>query len=206
MQSVHEAFRAFDDDGSGSINASELKMALQHMGLELSSAEVDSMMATADKDGDGEIDLEEFEGMMDATAEGAAAWAKIRAASNKNGAPPGELALGAVLQCVEVNKWLVAEGLAGEADVLLRSFAEAGYPIEEWLPELRSMDPDELQELAAAARSNPARGTNGSHGRKRAEPARAPPPSPASPPLSPQPTREMPPPAAGVGVMLEDTI
>jgi Ca2+-binding EF-hand superfamily protein len=78
VASVHDAFRAFDRDGSGSIDAAELKMALQHMGLALSAAEVESMMANADKDGDGEIDLEEFEGMMQATAEGAAAWGKIR--------------------------------------------------------------------------------------------------------------------------------
>jgi hypothetical protein len=53
---------------------------------------------------------------------------------------------------VEVNKWLVGQGLADEADVVLRSFAKAGYGVEEWLPELRAMDPGELRELAAAAR------------------------------------------------------
>merc|ERR1711871_50024 len=78
LKCVHEAFRKFDDDGSGTIDASELKLALQHMGLKLSAAEVSELLTSADKDGNGEIDMEEFEGMMLATAEGAAIWDNIR--------------------------------------------------------------------------------------------------------------------------------
>eukprot|EP01052_Picozoa_sp_SAG31_P001240 SAG31_NODE_41_length_31342_cov_8.029286_30_plen_879_part_00 len=194
LKYVHEAFRNFDEDGSGSIDASELKLALQHMGLKLSAAEISALLTSADKDGNGEIDMDEFEGMMLATAEGAAVWDNIRKQATTANAGretcSGELARSAVIQCVEINKWLVAHGLGDDADAVLQSFIQAGYTVAEWLPKLKSMTPTELETLAAASREGSSIPPS--------EPNRPPPPTPVSPALQPS--------DAGVGVMLEEVI
>jgi xanthine/uracil permease/Ca2+-binding EF-hand superfamily protein len=76
---IKTAFVKFDQDGSGTIDAAELKLAIRHMGLHLGDAEISRMMATADKDGDGEISYKEFEAMIKSTAEGAEDWELLRA-------------------------------------------------------------------------------------------------------------------------------
>eukprot|EP01051_Picozoa_sp_SAG22_P009599 SAG22_NODE_810_length_7063_cov_7.525991_1_plen_1585_part_10 len=78
-----------------------------------------------------------------------------------------------VLQCVEVNKWLIQAGYGEEADVLLRSFAEAGYVVEEWLSELQSMDPAELGGLATAAARQSVGPRDGASGPDKANPSYA---------------------------------
>ncbi|VDI64645.1 Hypothetical predicted protein [Mytilus galloprovincialis] len=57
---LREAFKVFDKDGSGSISKAELKLVMENLGEKLTGEEIDEMMAEADKDGNGEIDYEEF--------------------------------------------------------------------------------------------------------------------------------------------------
>lgn len=61
---LEDAFRALDDDGSGAISAKELKHVLQAIGEPLSDDEVKEFMKAADKDGDGEVNYDEFAAMM----------------------------------------------------------------------------------------------------------------------------------------------
>ena len=55
---VRQAFRMFDRDGNGTINAQELRHVMINLGEKLSEDEVDEMMREADVDGDGEINYE----------------------------------------------------------------------------------------------------------------------------------------------------
>ena len=58
-------FDLFDTDGSGGIDAEELKAAMKALGFtDTSSAHVQEMMQGVDKDSDGHIDFDEFLGMM----------------------------------------------------------------------------------------------------------------------------------------------
>lgn len=57
------AFRMFDQDGSGTISADEVRRILLD---KVSSEEgsIDELIEMADKNGDGEIDIKEFKDMM----------------------------------------------------------------------------------------------------------------------------------------------
>jgi len=56
-----EAFRAFDADGSGTVDGTELKKALGNLGPKfLSDEECDELMALVDQDQDGTLVVEEF--------------------------------------------------------------------------------------------------------------------------------------------------
>ena len=55
-----EAFKLFDADKSGTIEAGELMHALSCMGDKMSEAEANEMIAMADKDNDGSIGYKEF--------------------------------------------------------------------------------------------------------------------------------------------------
>jgi len=70
-ENLRKAFEHFDEDGSGSITKDELRKALEASGTaaDLSEAELDAIIADADKDGDGLIDYEEFVAMMMDTEE-----------------------------------------------------------------------------------------------------------------------------------------
>ena len=61
---MKEAFSKFDVDGSGTIDKFELHELMKRMGITLSSSELDIMMREADRDGNGEIDFNEFKVMM----------------------------------------------------------------------------------------------------------------------------------------------
>merc|ERR1712100_797365 len=61
-----QAFYSFDEDGEGTIGRSELGDLLEALGENLTSGEVDEMMAEVDSDGSGQIDFEEFLCMMQA--------------------------------------------------------------------------------------------------------------------------------------------
>merc|ERR1739848_535349 len=63
---MKEAFELFDLDGSGTIDAKELKTAMRALGMEASKEETRKMIEDIDKDGSGTIDLEEFTAMMTA--------------------------------------------------------------------------------------------------------------------------------------------
>lgn len=59
-----EAFDLFDADGSGTIDAKELKVAMRALGFEPKKEEIRKMIAEADRDGSGSVDFEEFLAMM----------------------------------------------------------------------------------------------------------------------------------------------
>ena len=63
-EEIKEAFDLFDTDGSGSIDAKELKIAMRALGFEPKKEEVRKMIRDIDKDGSGTIDFEEFLTMM----------------------------------------------------------------------------------------------------------------------------------------------
>jgi centrin-1 len=65
-QEIKEAFDLFDTDGSGSIDAKELKVAMRALGFEPKKEEIRKMISDADKDGSGTIDFPEFLEMMTA--------------------------------------------------------------------------------------------------------------------------------------------
>jgi len=65
-QEIKEAFDLFDTDGSGSIDAKELKVAMRALGFEPKKEEIRKMIADIDKDGSGTIDFSEFLSMMSA--------------------------------------------------------------------------------------------------------------------------------------------
>ena len=65
---VKNAFRKFDKNRSGSLNESELKRMMLSTGYSFTEVEVHSIMNLGDKDGDGEIDLEEFMLLMTPSA------------------------------------------------------------------------------------------------------------------------------------------
>jgi centrin-1 len=65
-EQIREAFDLFDTDGSGSIDAKELKVAMRTLGFEPKKEEIKKMIADIDTDGSGTIDFNEFMEMMTA--------------------------------------------------------------------------------------------------------------------------------------------
>jgi len=64
LEEFKQAFYAFDDDGGGSIGKEELTQLLEALGENLTEDEIGAMMREVDEDGSGQIDFEEFLGMM----------------------------------------------------------------------------------------------------------------------------------------------
>ncbi|CAI4232417.1 unnamed protein product [Auanema sp. JU1783] len=60
VQKVYNIFLSMDDDGSGTISASEVAKMLSDFGCDVSPKVVQAVMRASDKSGDGEIDFEEF--------------------------------------------------------------------------------------------------------------------------------------------------
>ena len=65
-QEIKEAFDLFDTDGSGAIDAKELKVAMRALGFEPKKEEVKKMMAEADREGKGTVAYNDFLEMMQA--------------------------------------------------------------------------------------------------------------------------------------------
>ncbi|KAK2955810.1 putative Caltractin [Blattamonas nauphoetae] len=63
-QEIREAFDLFDTDGSGTIDAKELKVAMRALGFEPKKDEVKRMIQEIDRDGTGTIDFTSFLEMM----------------------------------------------------------------------------------------------------------------------------------------------
>ncbi|KAK3317204.1 hypothetical protein B0T22DRAFT_164704 [Podospora appendiculata] len=63
-QELLNAFKVFDQDGSGTISTEELRNVLRSLGENLTDAELDEMIQMADKNGDGHIDYQEFAQIM----------------------------------------------------------------------------------------------------------------------------------------------
>ena len=99
---VREAFTLFDTDGDGTIDATELKVAMRALGFAPQEdgeieAEIARMMADIDGDGSGTIDFDEFlEAVTDKAAAGGGAVAASRASVfDATGVVPDEAAGGA---------------------------------------------------------------------------------------------------------------
>ena len=58
-QEIKEAFDLFDTDGSGSIDAKELKVAMRALGFEPKKEEIQKMIQDVDDDGSGTIEFPE---------------------------------------------------------------------------------------------------------------------------------------------------
>ena len=61
---MRKLFHMFDRDGSGFIDAKELRKIMRRLGTKISSEEVERMVRKADADGDGKVNFEEFVKMM----------------------------------------------------------------------------------------------------------------------------------------------
>ena len=57
---LREAFKLFDADGDGMIDADELKTLITKVGGEMADAEAKALIHAADKDGNQGIDFNEF--------------------------------------------------------------------------------------------------------------------------------------------------
>ena len=64
IEEFREAFRVFDVDGSGSIEADELRKLMASVGQIPSDEELSEMIRIADADGSGEVDFYEFVALM----------------------------------------------------------------------------------------------------------------------------------------------
>uniref|UniRef100_A0A7S3GD99 EF-hand domain-containing protein n=1 Tax=Palpitomonas bilix TaxID=652834 RepID=A0A7S3GD99_9EUKA len=65
-QELREAFDLFDTDGSGTIDANELKVALRALGFEPKKDDIKKMISDIDKDESGIIDFNDFLEIMTA--------------------------------------------------------------------------------------------------------------------------------------------
>ena len=63
---IREAFDLFDTDKSGEIDVAELKQALMNLGIDTKNQTLQNMLADIDKNGDANIDFDEFINMMTA--------------------------------------------------------------------------------------------------------------------------------------------
>ena len=59
-----KAFRLFDDDETGKISFKNLKRVAKELGENMTDEEIHEMVEEADRDGDGEINEEEFMRIM----------------------------------------------------------------------------------------------------------------------------------------------
>merc|ERR1712062_290609 len=63
-QEIREAFDLFDADGSGTIYAKELKVAMRALGFEPKKEEIKKLIAEIDKESTGTIDFNDFLTLM----------------------------------------------------------------------------------------------------------------------------------------------
>ena len=61
LEEIREAFKLFDTDDSGTIDADELKVAMRAMGFEPKRDEVRRMIQESDRDGSGTICFDTFQ-------------------------------------------------------------------------------------------------------------------------------------------------
>merc|ERR1711898_75260 len=63
-QEIKEAFDLFDTDGTGYIDAKELKVAMRALGFEPKKEEIKKMIAEVDREGRGVIEFNDFMDLM----------------------------------------------------------------------------------------------------------------------------------------------
>ncbi|KAM9795163.1 uncharacterized protein cetn4 [Neosynchiropus ocellatus] len=66
-EEILKAFRLFDDDGTGKISFKNLKRVAKELGENLTDEELQEMIDEADRDGDGEVNEQEFLRIMKKT-------------------------------------------------------------------------------------------------------------------------------------------
>ncbi|CAH3174940.1 unnamed protein product [Porites lobata] len=64
ITAFREVFDLFDSNGGGTIDAEELDLALKSVDIQLSPDDLAEVLVTMDKDGNGEIDFQEFLNLM----------------------------------------------------------------------------------------------------------------------------------------------
>lgn len=64
IEELREAFDLFDTDGSGTIDPTELKTAMESLGFKAQNETVFQLINDIDKNGTGDIDFEEFLDLM----------------------------------------------------------------------------------------------------------------------------------------------
>jgi len=67
-EEILKAFRLFDDDSTGKISFKNLKRVAKELGENLTDEELQEMIDEADRDGDGEINEQEFLRIMKKTS------------------------------------------------------------------------------------------------------------------------------------------
>jgi len=67
-EEILKAFRLFDDDETGKISFKNLKRVAKELGEKMSDEELQEMIDEADRDGDGEINQDEFLRIMKKTS------------------------------------------------------------------------------------------------------------------------------------------
>uniref|UniRef100_UPI00358F0224 uncharacterized protein n=1 Tax=Myxine glutinosa TaxID=7769 RepID=UPI00358F0224 len=67
-EEILKAFRLFDDDSTGKISFKNLKRVAKELGENLTDEELQEMIDEADRDGDGEVNEEEFLRIMKKTS------------------------------------------------------------------------------------------------------------------------------------------
>jgi len=61
---IRDAFKVFDRDGNGFVNAAELRHVMTNLGEKLSDEEVDEMIRSVEVDSDGQVNFEEWVRVM----------------------------------------------------------------------------------------------------------------------------------------------
>ena len=82
-------FKAIDKDGSGDLDHKEFEMAMARLGLGLTPDQIKQCIEVLDKDGDGEVSLDEFMALVNKPVKKAVR--AINAVNAFKGAPKPEL-------------------------------------------------------------------------------------------------------------------
>jgi Ca2+-binding EF-hand superfamily protein len=64
---INKAFKLFDDDNTGRVTFKNLKRVAKELGERLTDEELQEMIDEADRDGDGEVNNDEFQRIMKKT-------------------------------------------------------------------------------------------------------------------------------------------
>merc|ERR1719465_317054 len=67
IEEINKAFKLFDDDNTGKVTFENLKRVAKELGERLTDEELQEMIDEADRDGDGEVNNEEFQRIMKKT-------------------------------------------------------------------------------------------------------------------------------------------
>merc|ERR1712064_45874 len=67
IEEINKAFKLFDDDNTGKATFKNLKRVAKELGERLTDEELQEMIDEADRDGDGEVNNDEFQRIMKKT-------------------------------------------------------------------------------------------------------------------------------------------